>query len=95
MSLQSLKRQISETEAQLTALKEQLARIESNKDTDDVKEAQPREPVKDEASTNGKSKWPLTPEEYGRYGRQMIVPSIGIQGRSYGFIWTGYLLTIS
>jgi hypothetical protein len=27
------------------------------------------------------TKWPLTPEEYSRYGRQMIVSSIGIQGK--------------
>jgi len=25
-------------------------------------------------------KWPLELEEYKRYGRQMIVPNIGIQG---------------
>ena len=27
-----------------------------------------------------KHKWPLKAEEYQRYGRQMIVPSVGIEG---------------
>jgi adenylyltransferase/sulfurtransferase len=32
-----------------------------------------------ENNQNG-TKWPLSPEEYKRYGRQMIVPNIGLQG---------------
>lgn len=28
-------------------------------------------------------KWPLTMDEYKRYSRQLIMPEIGLQGRSY------------
>lgn len=29
---------------------------------------------------NDYQKWPLSPEEYKRYGRQMIVPNVGLKG---------------
>lgn len=34
---------------------------------------------------NDNWKWPLSPEEYKRYGRQIVVPSIGIQGNE--IVW--------
>lgn len=62
---QALREQIAATEKELQNLKEQLASIgEKSYGEDDTK----------------KSKWPLYPEEYLRYGRQMIVPSIGMEG---------------
>lgn len=36
----------------------------------------------DPENDSSKTKWPLSSEEYKRYGRQMIVPNIGIQGNS-------------
>jgi adenylyltransferase/sulfurtransferase len=73
LSADALQEQISATEKKLAELKEQLRKIE---DTDKA-EAQP-----DATSTAaGSEKWPLTPEEYNRYGRQMIVPSIGLKGK--------------
>jgi adenylyltransferase/sulfurtransferase len=87
MSVQSIKQKIIDTEAELIHLKQQLAKLELNQDaSSDAKEAQPCEPVEDDASINGESRWPLTAEEYNRYGRQMIVPSIGIQGILYSFV---------
>jgi multidrug resistance efflux pump len=76
-SAEALRRQISETEAQLQRLKAQLAQVEADG------------PVhwgnglsfSDEAdNVIAEQKWPLSAEEYRRYGRQMIVPSLGIQG---------------
>lgn len=65
---EALREHITATEKELQILKDQLASIE----------AQPNM----EHDTQ-KSKWPLTPEEYLRYGRQMIVPSIGIEGKCH------------
>ncbi|TVY22149.1 Adenylyltransferase and sulfurtransferase [Lachnellula hyalina] len=69
-SASALRAQIVATEQELSKLKEQLAKIEEKETS--VNEI-PVEPVT--------SKWPLSQEEYTRYGRQMIVPSIGIQGQ--------------
>ncbi len=73
-SAESLRRQIAATEEELRRLKEQLAAV-------DGKEV---ENLKGLSLQKGPSpvtrKWPLELEEYKRYGRQMIVPNIGIQG---------------
>ncbi|QSZ35326.1 hypothetical protein DSL72_008196 [Monilinia vaccinii-corymbosi] len=66
----ALRRQIADTENELACLKLQLLNIEE----------------KTGASagglvTHGDSKWPMSLEEYKRYGRQMIVPDIGIEGQ--------------
>ena len=67
--VQALRGQIAATEKELVKLKEQLAAIDEKANGDDG-----------ETKT---SKWPFTPEEYLRYGRQMIVPSIGMEGKSH------------
>lgn len=69
-----LRQQIARAEAELQALKEQLAQIESAQETHG-------------AETNGaeetaKWKWPLSAAEYERYGRQLILPNVGINGTS-------------
>ncbi|KAI3320104.1 adenylyltransferase [Xylariaceae sp. AK1471] len=71
--IERLKVQISKTEDELQQLKAQLAELESP-------------PL--EAQAQGQStvislewKWPLKEEEYARYGRQLILPSIGIKGQ--------------
>ena len=79
-SAEALRRQIAVTEEELKKLKEQLAKVES-------KDVSPSsfELSKPEKNVTGPvtlAKWPLLPEEYKRYGRQMIVPSIGIQGKT-------------
>ncbi|KAE9381236.1 molybdenum cofactor synthesis protein [Stipitochalara longipes BDJ] len=72
-SVEALRRHIAATEEELKKLKEQLAAIE-NEEVPDVKGLSLEEgPVT--------RKWPLELEEYKRYGRQMIVPNIGIQGQ--------------
>jgi adenylyltransferase and sulfurtransferase len=66
-----LKQRIIETERQLQKLKDQLASVEAEREEgqNDIN-----------ASPVTSEKWPLGSEEYKRYGRQMIVPNIGIQG---------------
>lgn len=80
----SLRAQIAATEAQLAALKKELEAAEKTAaaaaKTNGVTSARPLE--------NGrKRKWPLSGEEYKRYGRQMIVPQIGLQGQYPGWIF--------
>ncbi|KAG9236279.1 molybdenum cofactor synthesis protein-like protein [Amylocarpus encephaloides] len=67
-SAAALRAKIAATEERLKLLKAQLANIEE-KEAEEVEES----PVT--------RKWPLLPDEYKRYGRQMIVPSVGIQGQ--------------
>ena len=78
-SAEALRKQIAATEEELRRLKEQLASVEAQgsvqgvaTELDGLSLREPR-PV-----TQGK--WPLSAAEYKRYGRQMIVPNIGIQG---------------
>jgi adenylyltransferase/sulfurtransferase len=88
-SAEALRTQIQVTETELLRLKAQLAQVEAG--------AVPTQKIENLSiaeeglvTQNGERKWPLLPEEYKRYGRQMIVPSVGIQGipssfRSYSF----------
>jgi hypothetical protein len=59
-------------------LKRQLADIETREST--PKTEQLAQTVAGELGDAPERKWPLSQEEYSRYGRQMIVPSVGIQG---------------
>ena len=70
LSAEALRSQIANTEKQLQELKQQLSEIETQ---DNV--GLPDDHVQAQTKT-----WPLTQEEYSRYGRQMIVSSIGIKG---------------
>lgn len=70
-SAEALREQILVTEETLRRLKEKLAQIESDDNSNSAK------------NSSRCPKWPLSPEEYKRYGRQMIVPSIGIQGNGF------------
>ncbi|KAK6587350.1 hypothetical protein PZA11_000640 [Diplocarpon coronariae] len=73
-SAQNLRKQIITTEDKLKRLKEQLASVEAQ---DGIAGLQ----LGAEENVTEVSKWPLSEEEYQRYGRQMIVPSVGIQGQ--------------
>lgn len=47
-----------------------------------------QEPPAANNSTAETGRWPLEPNEYKRYGRQLIMPEIGLQGKltHYGFL---------
>ncbi|KUI60960.1 Adenylyltransferase and sulfurtransferase uba4 [Cytospora mali] len=70
-SAEQLREQIFKTEQELNALREQLAEVEKQSS------------VTPEGKENGIPtwKWPLTAEEYDRYGRQLILPNVGIHGQ--------------
>jgi adenylyltransferase/sulfurtransferase len=74
-SAESLERQIATTEEELKRLKEQLAVVEAQSSIEQAVDG-----LNLGASSVTTGKWPLGLEEYKRYGRQMIVPNIGIQG---------------
>ncbi|KAJ0420945.1 hypothetical protein BJY00DRAFT_312613 [Aspergillus carlsbadensis] len=73
----SLRSEIAATEAQLAKLKRELQEAEeSARVSSSTNNAQP--------TTSGSRPeriWPLLEEEYRRYGRQMIVPQVGLQGQ--------------
>lgn len=73
----ALRQLILATELRLEKLKNELADVERRSSPNRLTEGQ------DELESLKDSKWPLTPDEYLRYGRQMIVPSIGIQGEHF------------
>ncbi|OQE44215.1 hypothetical protein PENCOP_c002G00766 [Penicillium coprophilum] len=73
----SLRAQITATELQLAGLKRDLVNAEhaARSETATTVETQPGDP-----SSDGR-RWPLIPEEYKRYGRQMIVSQVGLKGQ--------------
>ena len=64
-------------ELQLIDLKSKLTRAECELVNGEFEEHGPRASLKSLELTK---EWPLQGEEYRRYGRQLIVPEIGLQG---------------
>lgn len=69
--VESLQNEISQCESRLAALKQELAETEArqNQRLNGQKTVAPAPP-----------RWPLSLDEYERYGRQMILPEIGLEG---------------
>ncbi|KAI0411511.1 ThiF family protein [Xylaria grammica] len=77
--VERLKAQISKTEVELQQLKAQLAELEGLRPPSSPLSA-PQ--VRDQSTEISQDwKWPLREEEYARYGRQLILPSVGIRGQ--------------
>lgn len=74
-SADQLREQIVKVEEELNALKGQLAQVE--KPSSGPSPATVKEHDEDDTPA---WKWPLSAKEYERYGRQLILPSVGIQG---------------
>lgn len=72
-----LEEQIHASETQLEALKTQLQNLEQQ--MREARVAQLDVPATTHSHDTGK--WPLEPEEYKRYGRQLIMPEIGPRGQ--------------
>ncbi|KAI9928417.1 Urmylation protein [Aspergillus wentii] len=74
----SLRAQIAATETQLAGLKRELETAEKA-----AAETKGQHSTNSASSENGTKKrdWPLLDDEYRRYGRQMIVPQLGLQGQ--------------
>lgn len=75
----SLRVQIAATEAQLASLKHELANAERAAAADSESADAQRTKEADQDTR----RWPLLQEEYRRYGRQMIVPQVGLEGESW------------
>ncbi|KAI0125440.1 ThiF family protein [Xylariales sp. AK1849] len=75
-----LRRQITETEEQLEALRAQLEALE-------LSAGRPQDATPERTATKPPGlpavpwKWPLHEEEYARYGRQLVLPTVGIKGQ--------------
>ena len=74
----SLQAQIAATEAQLAGLKRDLANAEKAAAASS-ETANDAESTTDKPNTSA-NRWPLLQEEYRRYGRQMIIPQVGLEG---------------
>ncbi|KKA29663.1 hypothetical protein TD95_002812 [Thielaviopsis punctulata] len=62
----ALQAELQATEAHVATLRQELAKIQGEIAQDEVPNA---------------LKWPLLPCDYERYGRQIIVPNVGVQGQ--------------
>lgn len=67
---------VERTEKDLIRLRKDLARVE----------AEEQEARKQEAETKKPWKWPLEEDEYSRYGRQLILPGVGVEGKHSGTV---------
>ena len=83
-SIEELKFRIIEVESQLSNLRKELEKAESRKE---VLSTTHSELAGDwsagsslVANASARKPWPMHADEYMRYGRQMIMPEIGLQG---------------
>lgn len=79
--IEQLKLQIAQREQELVGLKARLAASEASESTVPLGNGFNSVPLvnRDGYDTMDR-KWPLDLDEYTRYGRQMILPSVGLQG---------------
>ncbi|OTA98498.1 hypothetical protein M426DRAFT_109555 [Hypoxylon sp. CI-4A] len=79
---EQLRGKISQAERDLDNLRRQLAELESS--TKPSRTAQAPDSILDHKKSTEESltwKWPLSEDEYSRYGRQLILPTVGIKGQ--------------
>ncbi|KAI1332510.1 adenylyltransferase [Xylariaceae sp. FL0255] len=89
--IQALRDQISKTEDQLQQLRAQLAHLEPESLPEEEQPTITTPPLPpptttkkattEHNNTNTPWPWPLREEEYARYGRQLVLPQIGIKGQ--------------
>lgn len=72
---EQLREHIRKAENELQALREQLAQVEAEQDNPEAPTQSPPPPE------TAAWKWPLKAQEYERYGRQLILPHVGIHGK--------------
>ncbi|KAI1426546.1 ThiF family protein [Xylaria sp. FL1777] len=81
--IERLRAQISKAEVELQQLKTQLAELETLPSPPSPPSPPPSEaPVQGQtAGISQEWRWPLKEEEYARYGRQLVLPAVGIRGQ--------------
>lgn len=70
--------EIATSELRLERLRQELAEIEVQDSKNVANEENTAE--NEQAAARISSRWPLPSETYRRYGRQMIMPEIGLKG---------------
>ncbi|KAI1158393.1 adenylyltransferase [Nemania serpens] len=78
--IEALKAQISKTEEELQNLKTQLVALETTP-SEPQAQVQTQTQSKAPERPSQERRWPLSEEEYARYGRQLVLPSVGIRGQ--------------
>ena len=73
--IQSLRTQISDLEHTIPAIKDELIRAEAA-----CSHPCPNTPPEAASAGSQQDVYPLSSDEYTRYGRQMIVPEVGLEG---------------
>ena len=85
--VKELKLRIREAELHLSDLKIQLERAETDTESPSPGHFLPRSnwPTRTPPASNATTgkPWPMHADEYTRYGRQMIMPEIGLKGLSF------------
>ena len=85
--INTIRAHVSALEAQILSLKEELAFIDHGSDTlSENGQAGPNHQTHVSCASSMPAtnrKWPLALGEYKRYGRQMIMPEIGLQGTAH------------
>ena len=84
----ALRRKIRETELELDRLKEDLRLAEAG----EARDGHSEDPVAQSAEEKS-WRWPLSPEDYERYARQLIIPQVGVLGMSSAHKGRGEILT--
>lgn len=82
--IKELKAQIAKTEEQLQHLKAQLAALEASPSPSEPQahtQTQTEGEPPEKPPQQERNKWPLSEEEYARYGRQLVLPTVGIKGQ--------------
>ena len=81
--IDGLKRQIQDKEAELERLRSRLHAAEGLTAAEGLGQEQKPEPppsTRDDQPKNTEWKWPLLTDEYERYGRQLLIPEVGVKG---------------
>ena len=89
VAIEKLRYHIHQVESHLHVLKQQLTIAEQSTSSNtanqhDLSTSQPNvSPIRPTTPiSNGDWGWPLGADEYKRYGRQMIMPEIGLKGNT-------------
>ena len=75
-NVEELRRRIRETEQELVRLREELTQAETGEQTKGISGGSASQSV--DATP---WKWPLSPEDYERYARQLIISQVGVPGK--------------